>query len=90
MNERSNTKSQYKWSKSSPMWKNTTKALAKWLCKSSRPSQLVKDEGFRILLNMLCPEYEVPCPQTIINFIESMYEETKEKIKDKLSEVELW
>ena len=88
MNDRSNSKSQYKWPKSSPMWKNTTKALAKWLCKSSRPSQLVKDEGFRILLNMLCPEYEVPCPQTIINFIENMYEETKEKIKDKLSEVE--
>ena len=37
---------------------------------------------------MLCPEYEVPCSQTIINFIQNMYEETKEKIKDKVAKVE--
>ena len=86
--ETNKPKSQYKWPKSSPMWKKTTKALAKWLCKSSRPSHIVMDEGFRIFLNMLCPEYEVPCSQTIINFIQNMYEETKEKIKDKVAKVE--
>ena len=83
-----NSKSRYKWPKTSPMWKRATQALAKWLCKSSRPSHLVMDEGFRVLMSILCPEYEVPCTQTIINYIQEMYEKEKEKITSKLAEVE--
>ena len=41
---------QYKWPKTSMMWKKATKSLAIWLCKSSRPSNLVLDDGFQSLL----------------------------------------
>ena len=81
-------KSGYRWPKSSTMWKTATKNLAIWLCRNSRPSNLVLDEGFRAFISFLCPQYEVPCPKTISNAIREIYEETKEKIVNKLAEVE--
>ena len=81
-------KKQYKWPKSSVSWKKLTMRLTKWLCVNSRPSYLVEDEGFRYFMEMACPEYEVPCSNTINNYIKELYISEKEKIADRLAEVE--
>ena len=65
-------KSGYRWPKSSTMWKTATKNLAIWLCRNSRPSNLVLDEGFRAFISFLCPQNEVPCPKTISNAIRDL------------------
>ena len=78
----------YKWPKTSMMWKKATKSLAIWLCKSSRPSNMVLDEGLRAFLGLLCPQYEIPCPNTISNYIREIYEENHKKIKEQLEKVE--
>ena len=49
-----------KWPKTSQKWKELTLALAKWFCKSSRPTAMVSDPGFRAFLALACPEYDPP------------------------------
>lgn len=78
----------HKWPKTSAMWKRATGMIATWLCKDSRPSYLVQDKGFRDLLGILCPEFEVPCYQTITNLIKDIYEEKKKEVTENLEEPE--
>ena len=68
----------YKWRKSGIKWRNATQSLATWLCADSRPSYLVEDQGFRAFLSTICPEYEVPCADTMTKYIKEMYD-TKKK-----------
>ena len=58
----SDSKPGYRWPKPCSMWKTATRNLAMWLCKNSRRSNLVLDEGFRAFIRFLCPQYKVPCP----------------------------
>ena len=76
------------WSKSSPKWKETTKMIAKWFVKDTRPAHMVEDEGFRRLMAMVRPEYIVPCAQTITSYIEQLYIEITSQIKKELEEIE--
>ena len=76
------------WSKSSANWKNVTMTIAKWFCKSSRPAQMVEDKGFRVLMNMVCPQYEVPSKWTIGVYIGKLYEEEKKRINDNLEKIQ--
>ena len=62
----------HRWSKSSIKWKETTKMIAKWFVKDTRPAEMVEDEGFRLLMEMLKPEYIVPCANTITKYIEEL------------------
>ena len=76
------------WSKSSPKWKETTKMIAKWFVKDTRPAQMVEDEGFRRLMALVRPEYIVPCANTITSYIEELYIEVTSQIKKELEEIE--
>ena len=49
-------KAKYVTHKSSANWKNVTMTIAKWFCKSSRPAQMEEDKGFRVLMDMVCPQ----------------------------------
>ena len=75
------------WSKSSASWKNVTMTIAKWFCKSSRPANMVEDSGFRILMNLVCPQYEVPTADTIGNYITQLYESEKKRIEENLEDI---
>jgi hypothetical protein len=76
----------YKWPKTSPKWKEKTMMIAKWFAKDSRSSLMVEDEGFRRLMEMVCPEYDVPSANTITKYVQILYEETKAKIKKELED----
>ena len=76
------------WSKSSANWKNVTMTIAKWFCKSSRPAQMVEDKGFRVLMNLVCPQYEVPSKSTIGVYIGKLYEEEKKRINENLEKIQ--
>ena len=86
--ETNNNKSIQKWPKTSTMWKKSTKAMATWLCKDTRPSYIVEDKGFRNLIALLCPQYEVPCHQTMTTYITEIYEEKKKVVQDDLKNAE--
>ena len=77
-----------KWTVGSVKWKQATEKLAKWLVAESRPLQLVEDEGFRNLMEYLCPEYQVPAASTITNYIDRLYNEEKEKLIKVLHNIE--
>ena len=85
---KSDSKNTKKWDKNSAKSKEATEALAKWLCLSSRPSYIVEDEGFKKLISLLCPEYEVPSHQTMTRKIQKLYEEEKKLLVAKLEKVE--
>ena len=78
----------YQWPKSSVRWKDTTKMIAKWFVKDTRPAEMVEDEGFRRLMAMLKPEYIVPCANTITKYIENLYIEDKSRIEKELVKLE--
>ena len=77
-----------KWPKSSEKWKNLTMALAKWFCKSSRSTMMVKDPGFIAFLELACPEYDPPSTTTIAKYIKQLYDEKKNEICESLEEIE--
>ena len=62
--------------------------MAAWLCKDSRPSQLVEDKAFKNFLGILKPEYEVPCKSTMASCIRNIYGENRKIIEEKLEKVE--
>ena len=62
----SRTNSFKKWSKSSKRWIETTESLSSWVTGSSRPPNVVEDPGFVQYSQLLNPEYEVPCANTVI------------------------
>ena len=76
------------WSKTSDKWKQTTMAIAKWCVKDTRPNLIVEDEGFRRLMGLVCPTYEVPCANTIANYIDKLAREETQRIKSNLEEIE--
>jgi hypothetical protein len=82
------SKKQYKWPKGSPRWKEMTMAIAKWFCKDSRSSLMVEDEGFKRVMELAAPEYDMPCAKTISTYIQTLYEEEKKKIMECLKEPE--
>ena len=77
-----------KWSKGSASWKNVTMTIAKWFCKSSRPAKMVEDKGFRVLMSLVCPQYEVPGRDTIGRYIAQLYEGEKKRISENLEEIQ--
>ena len=77
-----------KWSKSSEKWKNLTMSIAKWFVKDSRPALMVEDEGFIRFMEQAQPQFIMPCRITITNYIEKLYVEVKEKVKDELKQIE--
>ena len=78
----------YQWPKSSARWKDTTKSIAMWFVKDSRPAEMVEDEGFRRLMALLRPEYSVPCANTITKYIEKLYIDDKARIEKELEKTE--
>ena len=76
------------WSKGSACWRNVTMTIAKWFCTSSRPSKMVEDKGFRVLMNLVCPQYEVPGKNTIGRYIVQLYEGEKKRVKENLEEIQ--
>ena len=77
-----------KWPKSSQKWKEVTMGLAKWFCKSSRPTAMVSDPGFHAFLALACPEYDPPSQSTITKYIRSLYEVKKKQLTERLAEIE--
>ena len=77
-----------KWPKSSERWKKVTMAIAKWCVKDTRPVQIVEDEGFIRLMDLVQPEYEVPVPTTITNYIDTLYKQEVGRVKKELEEIE--
>ena len=77
-----------KWPKSSSMWIRHTKLIAEWIVTSSRPFEIVEDPGFIAYSNSIRPEYDVPCRQTITNYIEREYTKKKDELKKELEPIE--
>ena len=78
----------HKWPKTSAKWKDATMALAKWLCKDSRASNMVEDVGFAFFLSHICPEYDPPRAKTMAKYITELYEKETVRIKKNLENVE--
>ena len=75
------------WKKSSVKWKKATELLAKWTCLNTRPFSIVNDEGFIAFIKFIAPEYELPSHTTIVNYIQNLYDEEKQKLQDELKDV---
>ena len=43
----------FQWPKHGARWKATTKQIAMWFVKDSRPAEMVEDEGFRCLMALI-------------------------------------
>ena len=76
------------WKKSSVKWKKATELLAKWTCLNTRPFSIVNDEGFIAFIMFIAPEYELPSDTTIVNYIQNLYDEEKEKLQEELKNVD--
>ena len=81
-------KSVHKWPKSSEQWKTLTMSLAKWVCKSSRSTRIVEDEGFVAFLGLACPAYDPPSRITLARYIRQLYESEHKRVKDALESIE--
>ena len=77
-----------KWPRSSALWFEKTRLLAEWIVTSSRPFEIVEDPGFIAYSNSIRPEYDVPCRQTITNYIEKEYKKKKDELKKELEPIE--
>ena len=78
----------FQWPKNGARWKATTKQIAMWFVKDSRPAEMVEDEGFRRLMALIKPEYSVPCANTITNYIAKLYINDKARIEKELEKTE--
>ena len=87
-NMTSHLKACHKEEAKSQRWKELTNALAKWFCKSSRPTAMVSDPGFHAFLALACPEYEPPSQSAITKYIRSLYEAKKKQLTESLVEIE--
>ena len=76
-----------KWPKGSHKWKDATEKLAKWMVKEIRPMAIVKDEGFIEFTSSICPQYEVPCSNTVGRNIEDLYFDKKQELIKELKNV---
>ena len=73
-----------KLSPSSPRATAITAALANFITEDLRPISVVEGSGFRKLLALLEPRYQVPCHKTITKVLHKQRDELKEEIKKDL------
>ena len=78
------SKSVVKWKKNSEKWKKVTMSITKWFVQDTRSANMVEDEGFIKMMAIACPEYETPCSNTISNYIDELYIQEYERVKNEL------
>ena len=78
------SKSVVKWKKNSEKWKKVTMSITKWFVQDTRSANMVEDEGFIKMMAIACPEYETPCSNTISNYIDELYIQESERVKNEL------
>ena len=76
-----------KYAKHHPINKKARAALVKWFCKKDRPFLMTEDPEFREFCEVLDPNYELPCRETIRKDMEGTYAVEKEKFMKKLEKV---
>lgn len=72
---------------SNPRATAITAALANFIAEDLRPISVVEGSGFRKLLALLEPRYQVPCHKTITKVLHKQRDELKEEIKKDLEVV---
>jgi hypothetical protein len=77
-----------KWKKNSEKWKKVTMSITKWFVQDTRPAYMVEDEGFIKFMAIACPEYETPCANTISKYIDELYIQESERVKNELKDFE--
>ena len=56
----------------------------KVVVQDTRSANMVEDEGFIKMMAIACPEYETPCSNTISNYIDELYIQESERVKNEL------
>ena len=64
---------QPKYPSNHPKQKQGRKLLVQWICRSHRPINIVEDKTFVALLELLNPQFTVPCRMTVARDIEELY-----------------
>ncbi|XP_028827551.1 uncharacterized protein LOC114785440 [Denticeps clupeoides] len=61
------------------------KGIAQWVGRTGLPARMVEDEEFITMMAMMDKKFKVPTKLEILNLIEKMYNEEKEKVKQNLA-----
>lgn len=59
--------------------------IAQWIGRTGLPARIVEDEEFIAMMAKMDKKFKVPKRQKILNLIENMYKEEKEKVKQNLA-----
>ncbi|PIL33222.1 hypothetical protein GSI_04672 [Ganoderma sinense ZZ0214-1] len=60
--------------------------IAKWVCESVRPFNIVKDPGFLVLMKTGRPNYYIPSPSTVAHDVKTIFARTRKRIARLLQE----
>lgn len=75
-----------KYEKNDKRAKEISRAIAEMLCLNKLPYRFVESEGFKVLMNKICPKYDIPGRKFFSNcLIPEMYEEVRTKISEILT-----
>ena len=66
--------------KSSKQWKEITHSICDFIAKDMRPIATVEGEGFRQLMTVVQPAYDVPSRENVVSVLKSMYDEKKAEV----------
>ncbi|XP_077392118.1 zinc finger BED domain-containing protein 4-like isoform X2 [Festucalex cinctus] len=70
---------------SSPEQRTKEEGIAQWIGRTGLPAQIVEDEEFITMMAKMDKTFKVPRRRNILNLIENMYKEEKEKVKQNLA-----
>lgn len=77
-----------KYPKGHPINKKTRSVMVKWFCKRDRPFKMSEDPEFAEFCDILDSKYELPSRMTVTREMEATYKSEKEKLVNKLKNVE--
>lgn len=73
------------YNKNSPEQRTKEEGIAQWIGRTGLPARIVEDEEFIAMMAKMDKKFKVPKRHKILNLIENMYKEEKEKIKQNLA-----
>lgn len=69
----------------SPEQHTKEEGIAQWIGRTGLPARIVEDEEFIAMMAKMDKKFKVPKRHKILNLIDKMYKEEKEKIKQNLA-----
>lgn len=74
-----------RYSDNSPEQRTKEEGIAQWIGRTGLPARIVEDEEFVTMMTKMDKKFKLPKRHKILNLIEKMYKEEKDKIKQNLA-----